>query len=271
MCTSHCDSQSSGKPSAYLEPQSCVAPRRSGSDSLRRLQDMHAHGINARKLTARMCELQLAHSQQNERVHALQAVAEAVPTLKATVRKQERVIRTLEGLLKRTVTEMQRRGSKVAARAFQPEPPVAALARAASLKPAPSFRDASAENEAHFEARVKQEVALRLAQEAGTRAAQEAALLSAQDRASQAAAGRAAQAEELDALRKSEAAAVRNAAEAEAAASAAAERAESAMETANAAEAQLLEVWHAHYHEGCLAWHSLGRSSEKRQASAVCR
>jgi hypothetical protein len=204
-----------------------------------------------------MCELQQAHTQQNERLQIMANELAHTPVLKATVTKQERVIKSLEEVLKRAVLEVQRRGNASVEATFSASVPKATFSgkpqnlglhmdvermQAELRQKLKAFQEEKAAFEANFEARVSQEVSLRLAQEAGARAAQEAALLSAQDRASKAAEGCAKQAEELQALRESEAAAVRRAAETEADAAAAIERADNALATAEAAEAQLLEV-----------------------------
>jgi hypothetical protein len=221
------------------------------------MQDMHASSMDTRSLTERMCELQQAHTQQNERLQIMASDLACIPMLKATVRKQERVIKALEELLKRAVEEVKRRGNACVEATFN----APGLRPSASSAPKHAgvsadvekmqaelreklrvFQEDKAAFEANFEARVNQELSLRFAQEAGARAAQEAALLSAQDRASKATEGCAKQAEELRALRESEAAAVRRAAEAEVDADAAAKQADHALASAEAAEAQLLEV-----------------------------
>jgi hypothetical protein len=85
-------------------------------------QDLHANGVDSRKLVARMCELQRAHAEQNRHVQELEDAAASAPLLRATVEKQERVVHGLEQLLKRAVGHLKR------------QPPVHAAAPAPSRK-----------------------------------------------------------------------------------------------------------------------------------------
>ena len=84
------------------------------------IQDMHAHDVDSKRLSARMGELQRAHVLQNRVIQELEEGQARMPLLKSTVRKQEKVIAGLEDLLKKTVQQVKcMRDAEVALRQAQ--------------------------------------------------------------------------------------------------------------------------------------------------------
>lgn len=71
------------------------------------MQDMHAHDVDSKRLSARMGELQRAHVQQNKVIQELEEGLARMALLKSTVRKQEQVIAGLEELLRKTVHQVK--------------------------------------------------------------------------------------------------------------------------------------------------------------------
>lgn len=68
---------------------------------------MHGQQVDTLQLAASMDELQRAHAAQSAIVQDLEERCAKVPVLKSTAQKQEQVIVHLEGLLKRTVSELR--------------------------------------------------------------------------------------------------------------------------------------------------------------------
>eukprot|EP00892_Ulva_mutabilis_P005015 jgi/Ulvmu1/2886/UM146_0028.1 len=81
--------------------------RTKNAELLRRLKEQHAHDVDAKKVAVHMGELQRAHLQQNRVVRELEDAVARVPVLKKTVRNQQQVIASLEGLLRRTVAQVK--------------------------------------------------------------------------------------------------------------------------------------------------------------------
>lgn len=71
------------------------------------MQDMHAHEVDSKRLSARMGELQRAHVLQNRVIQELEEGLGRMPLMKSTVRKQEMVIAGLEDLLRKAVQQMK--------------------------------------------------------------------------------------------------------------------------------------------------------------------
>lgn len=126
------------------------------------------HEVETKKLAVHMGELQRAHLQQNRVVRELEEAVARVPVLKKTVRNQQQVIVSLEGLLRRAVVEVKdlKAGSAQAA---------AALEAATSARDIAEAAKASAET-ATAQAEAKAEHAMSLSLQAGKSKAKEPGL-----------------------------------------------------------------------------------------------
>ena len=65
------------------------------------------HEVDSKRLAVSMGELQRAHLQQNRVVRELEDAVARLPVLKKTVRNQQQVIVSLEGVLRRTVAQVK--------------------------------------------------------------------------------------------------------------------------------------------------------------------
>lgn len=68
---------------------------------------MHAHDVDAKRLSVHMGELQRAHVLQNRVIQELEEGLGRMPLIKSTVRKQEKVIAGLEDLLRKAVQQVK--------------------------------------------------------------------------------------------------------------------------------------------------------------------